>query len=92
MLKEKEAQMERSHGHILMSGQELIVDQPILSTTVYMTGMFNSQIVLGNTNMNKLLSNSRNSLNLVKRSGQRIYLKDGDQWRILTMPSVLKWA
>lgn len=90
VLKEKEGQMERSHGHILMSGQDLIVDQPILSTTVYMTGMFNSQIVLGNTNMNKLLSNSRNSLNLFKRSGQRIYLKDGDQWRILTMPSAFE--
>ena len=75
VLKEKESAMERAHGHILLSGSDLVVDQPLLSTTVYMYGIFNSQIVLGNTSMNKLLSNSRNALNVMKRSGQRIYLK-----------------
>lgn len=90
VLKDKEAEMERSHGHILLSGQSLTVDQPIMSTTVYMSGIFNSQIVLGNTSMNKLLSNSRNALNLIKQSGQRIYLKEADQWRILTMPSAFE--
>ncbi|OTN75312.1 hypothetical protein A5886_000382 [Enterococcus sp. 8G7_MSG3316] len=90
VLKDKEAHMERSHGHILLSGQSLTVDQPIMSTTVYMSGIFNSQIVLGNTSMNKLLSNSRNALNLIKQSGQRIYLKEADQWRLLTMPSAFE--
>ena len=87
VLKEKEVAMERAHGHILLSGTELSVERPILSTTVYMYGLFNSQIVLGNTSMNKLMSNSRNSLNLLKQSGQRIYIKEGENWRILTMPS-----
>lgn len=87
VLKEKEVAMERAHGHILLSGTELSVERPILSTTVYMYGLFNSQVVLGNTSMNKLMSNSRNSLNLLKQSGQRIYIKEGENWRILTMPS-----
>lgn len=77
VLKEKEINMERAHGHILLSGTELDVAQPELSTTVYMYGLFNSQIVLGNTSMNKLMSNSRNSLNIMKQSGQRIYIKMG---------------
>ena len=78
--------MERAHGHILLSGTDLKVDQPLLSTTVYMYGIFNSQVVLGNTTMNKLMSNSRNSLNVMKRSGQRIYLLVDEEWRLLTMP------
>ncbi len=90
VLKEKESAMERAHGHILLSGSDLVVDQPLLSTTVYMYGIFNSQIVLGNTSMNKLLSNSRNALNVMKRSGQRIYLKEQDTWRLLTMPSAFE--
>lgn len=90
VLKEKEKRMERAHGHILLSGKDLTVDEGLLSTTVYMYGIFNSQIVLGNTTMNKLTSNSRNSLNVIKHSGQRIYLKEDNQWRLLTMPSVFK--
>lgn len=90
VLKEKEVAMERAHGHILLSGTDLTVDKPLLSTTVYMYGLFNSQIVLGNTSMNKLMSNSRNSLNIMKQSGQRIYLKEDNQWRILTMPSAFE--
>ena len=82
--------MERAHGHILLSGSDLVVDQPLLSTTVYMYGIFNSQIVLGNTSMNKLLSNSRNAFECHERSGQRIYLKEQDTWRLLTMPSAFE--
>lgn len=87
VLKEKEVAMERAHGHILLSGTDLTVDRPLMSTTTYMYGIFNSQIVLGNTSMNKLMSNSRNALNIMKQSGQRIYVKEGQQWRLLTMPS-----
>lgn len=90
VFREKEIEMERAHGHILISGTDLTIDKPLLSTTVYMYGIFNSQIVLGNTSMNKLMSNSRNSLNIMKQSGQRIYLKENDQWRILTMPSAFE--
>lgn len=82
--------MERAHGHILLSGKGLTVDEPLLSTTVYMYGIFNSQVVLGNTTMNKLMSNSRNALNVMKRSGQRIYILENGLWRLLTMPSAFE--
>ncbi|MEO1782804.1 GH36-type glycosyl hydrolase domain-containing protein [Enterococcus diestrammenae] len=90
VLQEKELQMERSHGHILLSGEELTADTPLMSTTVYMFGLFNSQIVLGNTNVNKLMSNSRNSLNAMTHSGQRIYLKDGGKWHLLGLASAFE--
>lgn len=90
VLKNKELAMERATGHILLSGIDLDVDHPVMSTTTYMYGLFNSQIVLGNTSMNKLMSNSRNSLNRLKHSGQRIYLKDGEDWRMLTLPSAFE--
>ncbi|MDU1844707.1 MAG: cellobiose phosphorylase [Niallia nealsonii] len=90
VLKEKEVQMERPHGHILLSGTDLVVDRPVMATTVYMYGIFNSQIVLGNTSMNKMMSNNRNSLNIMKKSGQRIYMKIKNQWQLLAMPSAFE--
>lgn len=90
VLKQKEVAMERSHGHILLSGNDLEVDRPVMSTTVYMYGLFNSQIVLGNTNMNRLMTNSRNALNTMKYSGQRLYLLREGKWRLLTLPSAFE--
>lgn len=90
VLQEKEVRQERATGHILLSGMDLTVEIPPLSSTVYMYGIFNSQVVLGNTSMNKLMSNSRNSLNVQKLTGQRIYLKDGDEWRNLGLPSAFE--
>lgn len=89
VLKEKELQVERSHGHILMSGgNHRLSAQPVITSTSYMPGVFNAQLVLGNTSMNKLMSNVRNPLNIFKTSGQRIYVKMDAQYHLLTMPAV----
>lgn len=88
VLKEKELKLERSHGHILMSGENHQLDQPTITSTSYMPGVFNAQLVLGNTSMNKLLSNVRNPLNIMKTSGQRIYVKFDGSFQLLTMPAV----
>ncbi|OWA33336.1 cellobiose phosphorylase [Saccharibacillus sp. O16] len=88
VLKEKETRVERPHGHILLSGNGLTIHQPALSSTSYMYGVFNSQIVIGNTSMHKMISNTRNALNVMKASGQRIYIKIDGAYRLLTLPSV----
>ncbi|KIL52915.1 GH36-type glycosyl hydrolase domain-containing protein [Jeotgalibacillus campisalis] len=89
VLREKELQVERSHGHILMSGgNHQLSGQPTMTSTSYITGVFNAQVVIGNTSMNKLLSNVRNPLNIFKTSGQRIYVKTDDTYQLLTMPAV----
>ncbi|MBO2944086.1 cellobiose phosphorylase [Paenibacillus sp. F411] len=88
VLKQKERRMERPHGHILMSGDNARVNDNVASSTNYMYGLFHSQITLGNTSFNKLMSNARNALNVLKTSGQRIYVEIDGQFRLLTLPSL----
>lgn len=88
VLKAKELRMERPHGHIIMSGDNAKLTDKVLSSTNYMYGIFHSQITVGNTSFNKLMTNARNALNVLKTSGQRIYAEIGGRYRLLAMPSM----
>ncbi len=88
--KEKELLVERPHGHILMSGNNVEFGATVITTTSYMYGIFNSHLVVGNTNFNKMMSNARNALNVPKTAGQRIYVEVDGQYRLLTMPSLFE--
>ncbi|NIK77133.1 cellobiose phosphorylase [Paenibacillus castaneae] len=88
VLKEKELLVERPHGHILMTGNNNRMNEHVLSSTSYMYGIFNSQVVVGNTSFNKMITNARNALNVMKTSGQRIYVELDGVYRLLTMPSL----
>ena len=90
VLKEKEMVLERPHGHILMSGQNDQLKENTITTTSYMYGIFNSQLVVGNTSFNKMLTNARNALNVMKTSGQRIYVEIEGTYHLLTMPSLFE--
>lgn len=90
ILKEKELLVERPHGHILMSGDNARLKEDVMTTTSYMYGIFNSQVVVGNTSFNKMLTNARNALNVMKTSGQRIYVEVQGEYRLLTMPSMFE--
>lgn len=90
VLKEKELLVERPHGHIIMSGQTGKMKENIITSTSYMYGVFNAQLVVGNTSFNKMLTNSRNALNILKTSGQRIYVEIGGVYKLLTMPSMFE--
>ncbi len=88
VLQPKELITERPHGHILMTNFDLKnVPYGMVSSTNYIYGVFNCQLVAGNTTYNKLLSNHRGLLNCEKNSGQRIYVKIEGQYRLLTLPS-----
>lgn len=88
VLQEKERKVERSHGHIIMTGNNEYINEQTMTSTSYIFGVINAQIALGNTSHNKLLSNTRNSLNLQKISGQRVYVKVDGLYQLLTMPAV----
>lgn len=88
VLKAKELRVERPHGHILMSGDNARMNEHVLSSTNYMYGIFHSQITVGNTSFNKLMTNARNALNVLKTSGQRIYVELDGRYRLLTLPSM----
>ncbi|MNK21804.1 hypothetical protein D3C87_400710 [compost metagenome] len=90
VMKEKELRVERPHGHILMSGDNARMNDQVMTTTSYMYGIFNSQLVVGNTNFNKMMTNARNALNVPKTSGQRIYVELDGVYRLLTMPSLFE--
>lgn len=88
ILKEKENVVERSQGHVILSGDYLTINEEIITSTSYIYGLFNAQVVVGNTTMNKFLSNARNGLNVMKTSGQRIYVEIDGTYHMLTMPSL----
>jgi 1,2-beta-oligoglucan phosphorylase len=90
VLKEKELMTERPHGHILMSGENHQLKDDTITTTSFMYGLFNSQLVVGNTSFNKMITNQRNHLNVMKTSGQRIYVEMDGMYHLLTMPSMFE--
>ena len=89
--KDKELLTERPHGTIIITPPNTKnVDSHIISSTQYMYGIFNSHVVTGNTDLHKLLSTPRGFLNVMKNSGQRIYLRIGGKYRLLTLPGLFE--
>ncbi|MDF2542342.1 MAG: cellobiose phosphorylase [Herbinix sp.] len=88
VLMEKELQVERPHGHIMLSGTSDFIHEDLLATTTYIYGVFSSQTVVGNTSFNKLTTNCRNALNVSKVSGQRIMIKRNGIYTLLTMAGI----
>ncbi|GMQ59945.1 hypothetical protein AN1V17_43450 [Vallitalea sediminicola] len=88
VLQEKEILEERPSGHIIANAiDEKKISKEIITSTNYMYGVFNSQLVVGNTSLNKMLSQTRGTLNIQKNSGQRIYIKNNGEYHILTLPA-----
>lgn len=86
-LPEKEIYQERSTGHIITAGNNLDFKNTLMNSTHFIYGIFNSHLTLGNTSFNKLLGSNRNLLNFFKTTGQRIYVKINNEYRLLAMPS-----
>ncbi len=87
----KEVELERPHGNIITTFFDYDKNFfELLSSTNYIYGLFNSQVVIGNTSMNKGLSTNRGYLNQVKTSGQRLYVKIDGKYRLLQMPAVFE--
>lgn len=88
VLQEKELLVERPHGTINTTKINLDeVDNNLITSTNYIYGLFNGQTVAGNTSFHKLLSTPRGLLNILKNSGQRMYVKLEEQYRLLTLPA-----
>ncbi|MFY4774068.1 GH36-type glycosyl hydrolase domain-containing protein [Metabacillus sp. RGM 3146] len=90
VFKEKELLTERPHGHILMSGNNIREPEKTMTSTSHMYGIFNSQLTVGNTSFNKMLSNQRNALNIMKTSGQRLYVEMDGSFYLLGLPSLFE--
>ena len=90
VLKAKELLMERPTGHIMQSGRNLLPSDDVMSVTAWMYGVFASQVTIGNTSFNKLVGACRNPLNVLKASGQRIFVKTERGWELLGLPSAFE--
>lgn len=88
--KAKELLVERPHGCIAQTGHDSFDPEHTIATTFFMNGVFQSQIVLGNTTFHKLISNVRNHLNIFKNTGQRIWIENDEGLQLLTLPSLFE--
>jgi cellobiose phosphorylase len=84
---EKDLDLLRPHGHVLLAGDSLSPDRPTLSTTVFAHGVFGSHTVLGNTSFDTLTTVHRNHLNLLRANGVRVLVGVDGAWRMLGAPS-----
>jgi cellobiose phosphorylase len=88
VLQPKELLVERPHGHIITTRMDSkVIDNNLITSTNYMYGIFNGQTVVGNTSFHKLLSTPRGLLNILKNTGQRLYIRQDGIYRILTLPA-----
>jgi len=88
VLPAKEYAVERQHGTILKSAHGMELDDHVLSVTCYGYGAFGSQFSLGNTSFGRFTTIQRNSLNLDRSSGIRLFIETSEGWKQLGFPSV----
>ena len=89
--KTKELLSQRPHGTIIMTPPDSDkIESSLIATTQYMYGVFNSHVVLGNTDLHKFISTPRGFLNILKNGGQRIYIKISEFYQLLALPSLFE--
>ena len=88
VLPAKEAAVERQHGTILKSAHGAKLGENILCVTSYGYGAFGSQFSVGNTTFGRFSTILRNSLNLERSSGIRLFARVSGVWNQLAFPSV----
>ena len=88
--KTKDILVDRPHGMICFSAEDLDIKENILSTTFWMQGVFQSQVSIGNVNFHRFLTINRNHLNCLRLSGQRIFIRTAGKWEQLGLPSLFE--
>lgn len=89
----KERLVLRPHGHVLRTGDVLVPDTGTLTSTLWMTGAFHSQLTRGHVGRDRLLSTRRGYLGVQRASGLRVFVEDPTTaagWALLETPSA--WA
>ena len=90
VLRAKDLLVERPTGHLMRSGRNLVPADDALAVTVWMFGVFASQLTIGNTSFHKVLSVVRNPLNVLKAGGQRIFVRTPRGDELLAEPSAFE--
>ncbi|HEY6878246.1 MAG TPA: hypothetical protein VI299_09505, partial [Polyangiales bacterium] len=86
VLRAKELQVDRPHGHIMQANVGYAPDERIMSTTAFACGVFHSHLTQGNTNFNTLLSVCTQP-SAASLEGQRIIVQSERGAYLLGVPS-----
>jgi len=89
VLRAKELQVERPHGHIMQANAGLSPEEGVMSTTAFACGVFNSHLTQGNTNFNTLLSVCTQPTT-PDLEGQRVLVELEDGEHLLGVPSAFE--
>jgi cellobiose phosphorylase len=92
VLKAKELQVLRPHGHLLRSGGSLTADESALTSTAWMAGVFHSMVTQGHVSINRFLSTCHTYLGLFRSHGQRVFVEIDGGWQLLDQPSAFEMA
>jgi len=90
VLRAKELQVQRPHGHILRTGTHLVPDETALTSTVWMGGVFHSMVTQGHVGINRFLSTVHGWLGQFRSHGQRVFVELAGQWQQLGLPSAFE--
>jgi cellobiose phosphorylase len=90
VLRAKELRVLRPHGHLLRTGRHVTPDESGLTSTVWMSGVFNSMLTQGHVSINRLLSTVHGYLGLFRSQGQRVFVNFDDTWLLLDVPSAFE--
>ncbi len=92
VLKAKELQALRPHGHLLRSGGALTPDESALMSTAWMNGVFHSMVTQGHVSINRFLSTCHTYLGLFRSHGQRVFVELDGRWQLLDVPSAFEMS
>ncbi len=92
VLRAKELRVQRPHGHILRTGRNVTPDETALTSTTWMSGVFHSMLTQGHVSINRFLSTVHGYLGLFRSHGLRIFVQDGERWRLLNVPSAFEMS
>jgi cellobiose phosphorylase len=92
VLRAKELQVLRPHGHILRTGRHQVPDETALTSTVWMAGVFHSMLTQGHVSVNRYLSTTHSYLGLFRSHGLRVFVEQDGAWRLLNLPSAFEMS
>jgi len=89
----KEQVVLRPHGHIQQVHARAAADPDVVASTVWMRGVFCSQLTLGHASTGALVTVRRSYLGLERTGGVRLLLRGADgEWSLLSTPSLWRTA
>ncbi|MCB0323303.1 MAG: hypothetical protein KDD69_06995 [Bdellovibrionales bacterium] len=88
VLQQKERAVLRPHGMILRTGSNDTPDETALTSTAWMSGVFNAMFTQGHVSINRFLSTTHSYLGMFRAHGQRIFVELEGSWHQLGTPSV----